>query len=160
MSDFFVLDTNIAQSAQKNAAEIVAAEVAAGFHSATSDVDARFAVVADRFFSALKEQADSDNEKLAERQTKAPARKSGGGSGGGGQSANSADNVDAASLALKGGRFDGMTIEQVFEAPEGTNGYEKKGSEYVNWLASDNNKNTYTRKVAARFLEERKASVN
>lgn len=162
--------SSLKQTASNNAATIVAAEVGAGLLQ--EDVDERFHQLVADIFEELEAAAKQDDEAYEGKgDSEKPARKSSSKSSssrskktGGGSRSKSSGKVtleDALSMELSYGAFEGETLEAVlgFDADTCDSDYgygdgERDGRDYIAWLASDKNKNDFTRRRAQLIAAE------
>lgn len=164
--------TGILQSATKAAAELTAAEVAAGIVKSHDTILKRFLELRDDVvLPALKEAVDADNAMFKAEEAASPAKTTKSYSkSGGSNKAQTPNNDDPGSVVIGRpggkGKFDGNTVEQVFamsaEVAGGEYGYvdkqgvNKPGSEYIAWMAG-NEKNPFMARIATAFLESKRA---
>jgi len=157
--------SSLRQTAANDAASIVVAELTAGILEDQSGVDARFSELVESIFADLDEVAkqddaayeDSGTARTSKRASKTGARKGSGGKGKGGLKFSL---EQALNMTMNSGVFEGETLGDILDidvaSAESDYDYgdgERDGSDYVAWLASDKNKNDYTR-AAARVVAD------
>ena len=158
---FRLLPSNFKQTAFNASATIVAAELAAGIHTDTESVDDRLKGLSGDIFKDLNKLVEKDNETLEEEEKKNPPRSSGGGKSFGGKKTTGSVESDG-SMALRGGKFDGLTIAEVYKLSKDDAeeyGYNAPGRAYIKWIAeNDDPRNSYKQARAAAFIDAKKAS--
>lgn len=157
--------TGITQTASNNAATLAAAEVAAGIIKSHDTLVKRFEELKALVLTDLKAAVEVDNAMFKAEEASAPARapRSGGRSSGSSGGPKPIDNPG--SIAIKGGKFDGKTVAEVFEMPASVaedfgyvdkEGAGRPGSQYIQWMTT-NQKNPFMQKVATTFIESKRA---
>ena len=160
--------TGILQSATKAAAEMTAAELGAGIIKSHETAVKRFEELRATILEPLEAARTADNEMFKAEEASAPAKTaSSGGNRSGGKSGGKASGpiTDAGSVVIKGGKFDTLTVSDVYDMPASLaedygycdrDGSPKPGSKYIQWLTT-NDKNPFMQKVAKTFLESKRA---
>lgn len=161
--------TGILQTATKAAADLTAAEMAAGIIKSHDTAIDRFDEIRKHVLVDLTAAVAADNEmfKAEEAASPAPARRGGAARKSGGGAAKSSDIGDPGAVELKGkGKFAGLTVAEV-QALSGEqseaygyvdkDGVGKPGSLYIQWLTT-NDKNPFMQRVATQFIEGLRAA--
>lgn len=160
--------TGILQTATKAAADLTAAEMAAGIIKSHDTAIERFDAIRAHVLVDLTAAVSADNEmfKAEEANSPAPARR-GGAARKSAPAKGSSDIGDPGAVELKGkGKFAGLTVSEVNaltgEQSEAygyvdKEGVGKPGSLYIQWLTT-NDKNPFMQRVATQFIEGLRAT--
>jgi hypothetical protein len=160
--------TTAAQTAANVAGAVTAANIAAT-DGMTATAAAKYVVtVFEALFEQLGPVVEADNLVFAEQDEVAPVRKSttrssgstSSGSTGGGKKFTA---EEAAELVLNSGKYKKQTLGAVYqmdadEAAEYGAREGEGGKEYVQWLTTEKNPNSYTRDAAKALIAGRRAS--
>ncbi len=162
--------TTVAQTAANAASVVTAALITAKVITDQDDASAYLSETQEALFDTLSAVVKSDNEMFKAEDTGKSTKPAGqhkrstGGRSGGRKSSGGGfpgSLKDALALELNSGAFEGVTIAKVLDlsAEEADDDYaygdgDKSGADYIAWLASDMNKNTYTRAAAALVAED------
>lgn len=163
--------TTVAQTAANASATVTAALVTAGVIDSRSATTDFFEKLQESVFATLEKVVEGDNA-MFKAEDGGGSRSSSGGnkskssggrksSGGGKKSGFPGSLRDALKLELNSGAFEGTTLGDVLglseEDADADYAYgdgEKSGRDYIAWLATERNKNEYTRGAAQLIAED------
>lgn len=162
MASFRKDKTTGAQTALNAAGSVTAALVTAGKVTTLPKAIEALVSLFEAGLEGISPIVDADNELFAAVEAAAPAAPAAKSSGGGAKRASKggAKPADAAgSLSMNSGPFKGQTIEDIYgfdaETAREQYGYTRgEGADYVSYLSTEENPNSYTRDAATAFLAQ------
>lgn len=169
MAGFRKDKTTSYNAALMTAGTVVEALIAAGVVKTVAAAGKALTEIVEAGFAGAAEIVDADNalfESVEQADVKAPAKRSSSKPAGRKPAARKSSNSGGGSaaeqggdLTLNSGKFKDLTIREVAELSEeeaADYGHRdgEAGITYVEWLASDRNRNSFTRDAAAAYLEE------